>query len=136
LETYTVKLISSDTIGCADTTFYLYKVLFKGLYVPNAFSPTSSILGIRLFQPVGANLGLYHVQVFDSWGHLMWESTALDDKGVPTEGWDGTFEGNLMPQGNYLWKINARFKDDSQWGGSDIGVGTSTGTMGTVVLIR
>jgi len=134
--TYTVKLISSDTIGCADTTFYLYKVLFKGLYVPNAFSPTSSILGIRLFQPVGANLGLYHVQVFDSWGHLMWESTALDDKGVPTEGWDGTFEGNLMPQGNYLWKINARFKDDSQWGGSDIGVGTSTGTMGTVVLIR
>ena len=66
----------------------------------------------------------------------MWESTALDDHGSPTEGWDGTFEGTLMPQGNYMWKISALFVDGSQWEGSDIGVGTSTKTIGTVTLIR
>jgi len=134
--TYTIKLISTNQYDCADTTFYTYELLFKGLYVPNAFSPSGTNLGIRLFQPIGMNLKQYHVTVFDMWGHLMWESTKLDDKGMPTEGWDGTFEGNLMPQGNYMWKISALFVDDSQWEGSDAGAGSSTKTMGTVILIR
>ena len=132
---YTITLVSQNDY-CSDSTFFEYKLLFKGLYVPNAFAPSSTNLGIRLFQPIGINLKQYHVMVFDSWGHLMWESNKLDDKGVPTEGWDGIFEGNLMPQGNYIWKISALFWDDSQWEGSDIGVGKSNSTMGTVTLIR
>ncbi|MFZ4521117.1 MAG: PKD domain-containing protein [Bacteroidales bacterium] len=134
--TYTIQLIALNEFNCTDTTFYKYELLFKGLYVPNAFSPSSTNLGVRLFQPVGINLKQYHVTVFDMWGHLMWESTKLDDKGMPTEGWDGTFEGVLMPQGNYMWRVSALFVDDSQWEGSDIGVGTSSKTMGTVTLIR
>jgi hypothetical protein len=66
----------------------------------------------------------------------MWESNKLDAKGVPTEGWDGTFQGIMMPQGNYIWKIDAVFMDDSQWEGSDIGVGDANQTMGTISLIR
>jgi gliding motility-associated-like protein len=134
--TYTIKLISLNQFGCSDTTFYTYELLFKGLYVPNAFSPSGTNLGVRLFQPIGMNLKQYHVTVFDMWGHLMWESTKLDDKGMPTEGWDGTFEGVLMPQANYMWKISALFVDDSQWEGSDIGLGNTNKTMGTVSLIR
>ncbi len=133
---YVIKLISHNEFDCTDTTFYEYKLLFKGLFVPNAFAPASTSLGIRLFQPIGVNLKQYHVTVFDNWGHLMWESTKLDDKGVPTEGWDGTFEGNLMPQGNYMWRINALFVDESPWNGSDNGGANSGKTMGTVTLIR
>jgi len=125
-----------NQFDCADTTYYKYELLFKGLYVPNAFSPTGTNLGVRLFQPVGINLKQYHVSVFDIWGHLMWESTKLDDTGSPTEGWDGTYEGKLMPQANYMWKIDALFVDDSPWEGSDIGVSGSGKTMGTVTLIR
>ncbi|MCX6306144.1 MAG: PKD domain-containing protein [Bacteroidetes bacterium] len=135
-DTYTIQLITMNQFNCTDTTFYTYELLFKGLYVPNAFSPSSTNLGVRLFKPIGVNLKQYHVTVFDIWGHLMWESTKLDDKGMPAEGWDGTFEGVLMPQGNYMWKISALFVDDSQWEGSDIGVGTSSKTMGSVTLIR
>jgi PKD repeat protein len=134
--TYTIKLISLNQFDCSDTTYYQYELLFKGLYVPNAFSPSGASLGERLFQPKGINLIQYHVAVFDIWGHLMWESTKLDEYGAPKEGWDGTYKGNLMPQGNYMWKISAVFVDNSQWEGSDIGVGTSTKTMGTVMLIR
>ncbi len=133
--TYIIKLIALNQFDCSDTTFFEYKLLFKGLYVPNAFSPTSTILAVRLFQPVGMNLKQYHITVFDSWGHLMWESTKLDDKGRPAEGWDGTYNGNIMPQGNYMWKIKALFVDDSPWNGSDIGVGEYS-TMGSVTLIR
>jgi len=134
--TYTIKLISLNQFECSDTTLYKYELLFKGLYVPNAFSPTSTNLGIRLFQPVGVNLKQYHITVFDSWGHLMWESTKLDDKGMPAEGWDGTYQGVIMPQGNYMWRISASFVDDSIWEGSDIGFGNTNKTMGTVSLIR
>jgi PKD repeat protein len=134
--TYSIKLISTNQFDCADTTIYEYKLLFKGLYVPNAFAPTSTNLGVRLFQPAGHNLKRYHIQVFDVWGHMVWESTKLDDTGAPSEGWDGTFEGNLLPQGNYMWKIEATFIDDSPWNGSDVGVSASDKTMGTVTLIR
>jgi gliding motility-associated-like protein len=133
--TYIIKLIALNQFECSDTTFFEYKLLFKGLYVPNAFSPTNTILAVRLFQPVGMNLKQYHVTVFDQWGHIMWESSALDDKGRPSEGWDGTYEGEFMPQGNYMWKIKALFVDDSPWNGSDIGMGEYS-TMGTVTLIR
>ena len=133
--TYTIQLISLNQFSCTDTTFYEYKLLFRGLYVPNAFSPSSTDLGVRLFKPIGMNLKQYHVTVFDMWGHLMWESSKLEN-GLPSEGWDGTLEGVLMPQGNYMWRISALFEDNSQWEGSDIGVGTSTKTMGTVTLIR
>ena len=134
--TYTIKLISMNQYDCTDTTFYEYKLLFRGLYVPNAFAPSSTNLGIKLFRPVGVNLAKYHIAVFDTWGHQMWESSKLDDQGVPEEGWDGTFEGNLMPQGNYVWKISAIFVDEAHWEGSDNGVGGGGRTMGTMTLIR
>jgi len=133
--TYIIKLISLNEFGCSDTTFFEYKLLFKGLYVPNAFSPTNTNLALRLFKPVGKNLKQYHVTVFDTWGHLMWESTKLDTEGSPAEGWDGTYNGNIMPQGTYMWKIQALFVDDSPWNGGDIGKGEYS-TIGTVTLIR
>lgn len=135
--TYRIKLITTNEFDCTDTTFFDYELLLKGLFVPNAFAPTSTDLGVRLFQPIGINLkqGYYHVMVFDMWGHMLWESNKLDDKGRPVEGWDGTYQGNLMPQGNYMWKISATFVDDTPWNGSDIGQGEYK-TMGNVTLIR
>jgi flagellar hook assembly protein FlgD len=65
----------------------------------------------------------------------MWESTNIDPQGRPVDGWDGNFNGQPMPQGNYMWKVSATFIDDSPWNGSDIGKGEYK-TMGTVTLIR
>ncbi|MFH1160439.1 MAG: PKD domain-containing protein [bacterium] len=133
--TYLIELISFNEFGCTDTTFYEYELLFKGLYIPNAFAPSSTNLAVRLFKPVGINLKSFHIQVFDTWGHVLWESTILDPQGRPEEGWDGTYNGELMPQGNYMWKVSATFIDNSPWNGSDIGQGEAS-TMGTVTLIR
>lgn len=125
-----------NDFGCTDTTYYEYKILFRGLFVPNAFAPNSGNLAVRLFKPVGINLKTYHIMVFDAGGHLMWESNKLDNNGAPLEGWDGTVNGVLMPQGNYFWKATATFIDDSSWTGSDTGVKGGGGTMGTVILLR
>jgi len=133
--TYIIELISLNEFGCSDTTFFTYELLFKGLYVPNAFAPSSTNLAVRLFKPVGINLKKYHIQVFNSSNHVMWESTKIDPQGRPVDGWDGTYNGVIMPQGNYMWKVSATFIDDSPWDGSDIGTGEYD-TMGTVTLIR
>ena len=94
-------------------------------------------MGCRVFKPKGMNLRDYHVMVFDKWGHLIWESKLLTDDGryMPLEGWDGTFNGQLMPQDVYMWKISATFKNGKSWEGSDTGKGSTT-TMGPVTLIR
>ncbi len=134
--TYSIRLVSMNDFGCTDTTYYEYKILFRGLFVPNAFAPNSGNLAVRLFKPVGINLKTYHIMVFDAGGHLMWESNKLDNNGAPLEGWDGTVNGVLMPQGNYFWKATATFIDDSSWTGSDTGVKGGGGTMGTVILLR
>jgi large repetitive protein len=67
---------------------------------------------------------------------MMWTSTALDSEGRPLEGWDGTYNGSPMPQGTYMWKINALFIDNSPWTGNDIGVSGDGKTIGSVSLIR
>jgi gliding motility-associated-like protein len=139
---YTIQLIVKDMMGCADTTYTDYEFMFDNLFVPNAFSPTSvtpTVKGmeVRKFLPKGLNLQNYHVMVFDKWGHLIWESKKLTDdgKGMPAEGWDGTLNGEPMPQDVYMWKINATFKNGKVWEGSDTGKGSTT-NMGTVTLIR
>lgn len=133
---FTIMLISSNHFGCADTTFYKYEVMFKGLYVPNAFVPGSELDGVREFKPVGINLIQYRVEVFDSWGHKLWESTALDEQGRPKEGWKGRRDdGSIYQQGTYVWKITAMFLDGTIWEGSDVGKGEYK-TIGTVTLIR
>jgi PKD repeat protein len=134
--TYTIMLISSNHFGCADTTFLNYDVLFKGLYVPNAFAPSTDIAGVNVFKPVGVNLKEYNVKVFDSWGHLVWESSDIDGEGHPTGSWTGRKDnGELYQQGTYAWVIRAVFTDGTVWEGSDIGKGDGK-SVGTVTLIR
>ena len=134
---YLIKLVTWAENACSDTTYYPLDLLFRGLYIPNAFSPTNVNIKSRVFKPVGVNIDpkYYHIQVFDVWGTLLWESTKVDQNGRPVEEWDGTYNGNLMPLGVYMWKASATFMDGSIWEGNDIGQGEAS-RMGTVALIR
>ena len=75
----------------------------------------------------------YHIQVFDLWGNLLWESKEIKD-GSPAEAWDGTVDGVLLPQDVYVWKINAEFSAGFKWE-KDYGNGQKRIT-GTVTLIK
>ena len=133
--TYLILLTAMNKLNCSDTFSYKYEMLFKGLYIPNAFAPGATTTLGSVFQPAGISLKRYKIEVYDNWGHMMWESSALDNNGTPTESWDGTYHGKPMPQGTYLWKVHAVFLDDSTWQGSDNGAGKGS-AIGTVLLIR
>ncbi|MCX6247140.1 MAG: PKD domain-containing protein [Bacteroidetes bacterium] len=134
---FIIMLVSNNAFKCTDTTWYKYEFRFKGLYIPNAFAPTSlSQGGASTFSPVGVNLKQYKIEVFDNWGHLVWSSTHLTADGRPDESWLGRdTAGNPYPSGTYMWKAKATFIDNTEWEGSDIGKGEYK-TFGTVTLIR
>lgn len=130
-----VTLAVMDVNGCVDTLQrYIEVNFFGGLYVPNAIIPNDQNPDVRVFQPKGSGLGNYRVIVFDKWGNRLWESTKLIE-GSPAEAWDGTYLGEEVPQGAYIWKIDAIFANGTIWQGMENNDG-ELHTVGTVTIIR
>ena len=134
VDIFHIIMIATSQYQCSDTATTVYD-LTSGLYVPNSFAPGSDVPGVNIFQPKGTHLKTYHVEIFSTWGTLLWESSKLSANGEPVEGWDGTYKGKLMPVGNYVWRIKAKFLDNTYWQGSDSGDGNIK-PYGTVTLIR
>jgi hypothetical protein len=133
--TYEIVLIAWNSFDCPDTTLQVYEILLQGLYIPSAFVPTDDNPELRIFKPVGKNLKQYRLEVFSAWGHLIWSSTALDSNGAPAEGWDGTYDGEMLPTGTYTWKASGQFVNGEYWEGMPDRDGKIK-PYGTVTLIR
>ena len=130
-----VTLAIVDANGCVDTVEMFVAVdFFGGLFVPNAIIPQDPSQDVRIFQPKGTGLGYYQCLVYDKWGNLLWQSDKLVD-GSPSEYWDGTYDGELVPQGSYVWKINAIFANGDIWEGM-IDREDDYHAVGTVTVIR
>jgi PKD repeat protein len=116
---YKVTLKVIDRPGCDSTiTKYVHITGTPGqLFLPNAFSPSSSTTQLRTFMAKGSGIAKYHLQIFNKWGHLVWETTKLDSKGAPAESWDGNYMGQPAPQGSYVWQATATFLNGSDWKG-------------------
>ncbi len=115
---YPVRLIVLDTAtNCADTTLKIARITgFPGwMFIPNAICPNCMQENLRTFLPKGTGLKTYHLQIFTTWGELIFESTSLDNKGAPNQAWDGKYKGSLVLQDVYVWKIQATFKNGTEW---------------------
>jgi PKD repeat protein len=133
---YAVSLAAVNQYDCTDTILQFVDVEFFGkLFVPNAFSP---LLGdgseASVFLPKGIALQEYELEIYSSYGELLWRNNELLD-GSPAVGWDGTSNGKALPQDVYIWKIRAIFDNGLSWEGSDVGQGVRT-TIGSLTLIR
>lgn len=107
--TYTVYLVATSSDGCTDTTF---KTVHVGedliYYVPNAFSPDGDEFN-NVFKPVltaGFDVNSYHLQIFNRWGELIFESMNYE------QGWDGTYHDKKLLDGTYIWKIKVKNKSN------------------------
>ena len=130
---YFITLTAINEFGCADTAVHYINVeLFTSLHVPNAMG-IGEIGEASIFLPKGTGIAEYHVWIFDNWGNQLWESTRLEN-GSPAEGWDGYYKGSTVPQGSYVWKINATFTDGKIWDGEDFSNG-KRGNSGTIMVL-
>lgn len=129
-----VTLSIIDANGCVDTISRYVNVEFFGtLHVPNAMVVGDPDPQASIFLPKGKGILRYRCAIFDEWGSLLWESTALED-GSPAEGWDGRYRGEPVPQGAYVWKIDALFGNGEVWEGQEYN--GSFHQAGSVTVIR
>lgn len=135
---YTIHLLTWNDQNCTDTISMTYNLMFKGLFVPNAFSPDDINPEVAVFRPRGMNLKTYHIEIYDRWGNLIWKSDKIDNTGSPSESWDGTFNGQPLKQDAYIWKIVAQYKDGERWDGKNTGNNENIPETkaGTVTLLR
>jgi gliding motility-associated-like protein len=136
--TYQIQLITWNEKQCTDTLNVEYTLLVKGLFIPNAFSPSNPKESVRLLKPVGINLMEYKFEVFDRWGNMLWKTDKLDLAGRPVEGWDGTYNGKPMPEGVYTWRATGVFRDGTVWEAENLGNsdGLTKAKSGTATMIR
>lgn len=83
-------LLSSSNERCLNQT--------PVIYVPNAFVPGGKN---NFFKPtlLNPNVAGYEFLIFDRWGKQLFETS------VVSAGWDGTNNGEQMPQGGYAYYI-------------------------------
>jgi hypothetical protein len=131
--------------NCSDTIAQFVQITgFPGyLYVPNAFQPGSLQPVLKTFLPIGTGLATYRLQIFTTWGQKVFETISLDAKGAPNEGWNGLYngkdnfnQGNPLQQDTYIWRIDAVFKNGTEWKGMSYPNQAQQKRVGTVTIIR
>ncbi|HEY4197321.1 MAG TPA: hypothetical protein VGM63_17385, partial [Mucilaginibacter sp.] len=134
---FTVTL-TATTPGttCSAITTQTIDIKFLGnLFLPNAFIPAGSNPELKVFKAKGFGLKTWRMQIFNNFGQLIWQSTKLDSTGAPLEGWDGTYKGQIVEQGVYIWQITATLLNGEEWKGMAFGHSQPSRT-GAIHLIR
>jgi len=107
--TYSLTVASRDVV-CKTTDEIVVK---KACYldIPNSFTPNGD--GVNDYflprQLLGADITVFHMQVFDRWGQIVFETNSVDGRG-----WDGTLNGKAQPVGVYIYQITAVVNGDQQ----------------------
>ncbi len=136
---YPIQLIVLDAATqCLDTTIKIARIDgFPGfLYVPNAICPGCIQNNLREFLPKGKGLAQYRLQIFTTWGELIFETSSIDADGVPNKSWDGRYKGNLVQQDVYVWRIDAKFKNGTEWLGMLYPGESKYKKAGTITVVK
>lgn len=100
-----VYLTVTDTNGCSATAQVEVTIpVTSTLFIPNCFTPNGDNQneGFRIY---GTNIAEFEMMVFNRWGELIFKSTNME------YGWDGTYMGEIVQNGMYVYKVNARGLD-------------------------
>jgi PKD repeat protein len=121
---YAVKLVvTGDTTGCVDSISKMIRLNWVDCYlkVPNAFQPEGPN-GVNLFNAVGSGFESYKLEIYSSWGELLYRTTELNPDGsIPMNiGWDGKHhfkpgEDKILSLDTYVYKIEAKCLNGKDW---------------------
>ena len=90
---YTIVVSNNNQCRTQDTVtvqVIQYECIPSSIYIPNAFSPNGD--GVNdTFKVRTATLKSMHLEVYDRWGHKVFETDNI------TDGWNGTYKGQPAP---------------------------------------
>jgi gliding motility-associated-like protein len=127
-----------DAAGCtASATFELdYNYANMGedcpcsVYVPNAITPDGDLVNEVLKLQASCPVSDFHIEVFDRWGRLVFESFDTEFQ------WHGGYEGDDTYNGYYVQNTVYHYRLTYKWG-TDQGISINTETqLGWVSVLR
>ncbi len=108
------ELVVEDQNGCRGSDQKMvFVATWRNVQVPSGFSPNGDGLNDLLRVHGDSDVHVDVFRVFDRWGEMLYEATDFQVNDAQV-GWDGTFQGQPMPQGVYIWYVEATFQDGSK----------------------
>jgi len=108
---YPIYLTVTNSHGCVDSTMLIVTVEQEvQFFIPNTFTPDGDEFNETWqIQGYGFDPNDFNVTIYNRWGEPVFESRNAE------VGWDGRFQGNIVQDGVYVWKIvTKRLRDDSK----------------------
>ena len=105
-----IVLWVENSAGCKDSATARIRVESPSrIFIPSSFTPNkdgrNETFGPEALAPVKE----YYFAVFNRWGEKIFETTD------PGKQWDGTFMGQQVMQGNYMYMINLVFQNETRY---------------------
>jgi gliding motility-associated-like protein len=108
-----VEVVIYDDRGCELilSAFVQVKVT-RNVYIPNVFSPNGDGTNdyFTIFASSSVVEKIEYMQIFSRWGEKVFETTSIHPS-VDSEGWDGTFAGELLNPGVYVYHAKVIYVD-------------------------
>lgn len=103
---YTVRLTSSTSFGCVDSTSMVVRVKREHyLWAPTGVYLHATDPANRTFSVHVDNVVEYNLRIYNRWGTLVYETNDMQ------KAWDCTYKGKPVQQGVYVWKATFRHND-------------------------
>lgn len=115
--TYTVMV--TDSFGCSNTdTLTVY--VGNQIFVPDLFTPNNDGRNDE-FKVYGIGILDLTLTITNMQNMILYKSSDVTE--ITNKGWDGTFKGTPVPEGQYRWHINGKFLNGQQilYRGKNIG---------------
>jgi gliding motility-associated-like protein len=94
------KIAITTTAGCTTTDSLLVRVFRENdIMVPEGFSPNSDGQNDKLYPFLIGIKQMNLFRVYDRWGNLIYDNKLA----TSSSGWDGSYKGNPLPAGPYVW---------------------------------
>ncbi len=95
----TYTLTANSTVGCGSSTDDVTVTVYKGFFIPNAFTPNGDGKNDRFRILAYDNYKMEKFVIYNRWGSIVFKTDKAGD------GWDGTFKGLPQPMGSYIYYL-------------------------------
>ena len=88
--------------------FKIYDLLFRNLFVPNAFTANNDRLN-DAFGVKGVAINEFDLKIYNRWGEQVFYTEDVNKK------WDGNYNGSPAQQGVYVYMIQFTNPKQTRW---------------------
>jgi gliding motility-associated-like protein len=99
--TYRVVAVKKGSEALTSVSNSVEVTLPEYLYIPTAFTPDGDGLN-DTFAAKGQGISEFSIQIFNRWGNIIFESGDMEKP------WDGTYKGEPVQEGTYVYIIFAK----------------------------